>query len=183
MMGCPILLGYAEKAAEVSKTWASAMSYGDYPPDLTREALRAPAPFKAGLEKRAKVALRLIVLEMLKQALLRSQMSPNVVWLTHVPDDLEYKAVQVVLQQIKDRAIAWKVNTEMLDGRNKTEGDLEMVFVERVWQVASIADALVHDMAQENYAVAGTALAHAMAAVVSDTGDWLKTFELLKEAA
>lgn len=181
-MGCPILLGYAEKAAEVSKEWSSAMAYGDYPPDLTREALRAKAPFKEGLERRAKVALRLIVMEMLKQALVRSQMRDDVVWLGSVPADLEYKATQAVLQQFKDRAIAWKVGNDMLvAGKPRTEGELEMVFVERIWQIASIADDLIHDMAQENYTVAGAALAHAMAIVASDTDGWLKIFEMLKE--
>lgn len=181
-MGCPILLGYAEKAAEVSKEWAAAMALGDYPPDLTREALCAKALFKEGLERRAKVALRLIVMEPLKQALVHSQMRDDVDWLSSAPDDLEYKATQVVLQQLKDRAIAWKIGNDMLvAGKTRTEGELEMVFVERVWQIASLACDLLHDMAQENYSIAGTALASAMAVGVYGVDAWLKFFEMLKE--
>jgi hypothetical protein len=179
-MGCPILLGYAEKAAKVSKEWSSAMAYGEYPPDLTREALEATALFKAGLERRAKAALRQLVLEVLKQALVRSKMRDESVWLADVPADLEYKATQAVLQKIKDRAIAWKVHNDLLiEGR--AVGEFDMVFVDRVWGVASIADDLIHDMAQESYTTAGAALASAMAITANDTAEWLKVFAMLKE--
>lgn len=182
-MGCPILLGYAEKAQKVSEAWSSAAMYVDFPPNLTREALRAPAPFKDGLERRAKVALRLLVQKVLKQALERSQMREETSWLDGIPADLDYQATRAVLQRLKDRAIAWHVNNDMLeDGKAKTEGLFTLVFIERVWQVITIADSLIHDMAQDNFTAAGSALAHAMSAAVVDSNDWLDTFELLKEA-
>lgn len=182
-MGCPILLGYMETALKVSEFWRDTSVTEEYAPPLTRQALEAPALFKEGLERRAKEALRIIVLELLKRALLRSQMRNDVAWLADVPADLDYGATQEVLQKIKDRVVAWNVSNAMLtEGKARTEGELELVFIERVWQIATIAGDLLHDMRQESYPTAGTSLARAMAVVVPDNNEWMKTFELLKEA-
>lgn len=181
-MGCPILLGYAEKVQEVSKTWSSVVALPDVP-HMRRHALSVRPLFKDGLERRAKVALRLLVQKVLKQALERSQMREETSWLDDIPADLDYQATRAVLQWLKDRATAWRVNNDMLeDGKAKTEGLLVLVFIERVWQVTAIADSLIHDMAQDNFTSAGSALAHAMSAAVVDANDWLEAFELLKEA-
>lgn len=185
-MGCPILLGYAEKVQEVSKTWSSVVALPDvsFLPHMRRHARSVRPLFKDGLERRAKVALRLLVQKVLKQALERSQMREETSWLDDIPADLDYQATRAVLRRLKDRATAWHVNNGMLeDGKAKTEGLLALVFIERVWQVTAIADSLIHDMAQDNFTSAGSALAHAMsAAAVVDANDWLEAFELLKEA-
>ena len=181
-MGCPILLGYAEKANEVSKTWLGTMMDDEPPPDMIGEALSARALFRDGLEARAKVALRIIVFDMLKRAINNSKMHQDIEWLEEVPADLEYGATSLALQKIKERALAWRMHTDLLqDGKAKTEGEHIMIHVKRVWHVATIAESLAHDMAGESFVTAGTALAVVMAEVKVEAPEWVSIFGVLKE--
>lgn len=181
-MGCPILLGYAEKAKEVFRGWSDLMDMEIYQPDMmVREAMRARSPSKELAARRAGLALRIIVTDMLKRALLHSEMSGDAAWLKEVPEDLEPVATAAVLQRIRDRAIAWNVEHSLQEGKDKTVGELDMVFTERVWQIVGIADSLLHDMTQESYTSAGMALAHTMAALKVETAEWFSLFEKLEE--
>lgn len=184
-MGCPILLGFAEKAMEVSNTWQMVANDGDDPTNnvngMTHTALHTRDPSRGLLERRANLALRVIITDLLRRALVRSEMKDDVSYLDAVPDDLEPVATRAALEQIKDRAIAWNVHHSVEEGKEKSVGELEMVFTERVWQIVGVVDSLMHDMGQGSFITAGLALAVTMAALRVDMPEWMSMFQQLTE--
>lgn len=181
-MGCPILLGYAEKAEGVSKVCAVAMVADvTYPHEMRRRAMRAADPYRDLLERRATAALQIILKDLLPRVLLKSEMAQDLPWLDEIPADLEPVATKAVLQKLKDRGLAWKLEHSFEDGKAKTIGELQMVFTQRVWGVLSIADGLMHDMAQGSYTTSGMALAFAMEIAPAAPDEWMKMFNKLEE--
>lgn len=186
-MGCPILLGYAEKAKEVANTWQMVVAHdGDDPTDsvmgMVRTAMRVRDPSRGLLHRRANRALWLII-SLLRRALLDTEMKADAVILDEISEALEPVATKAVLDRINDRAIAWKVHHSVEDGMEKAMGDLQMIFTGRVWTVVNIASNLLHDMTQGSYITAGGSLAYAMAALGINLPEWLTTFERLEEVA
>jgi len=169
-MGCPILLGFAEACTGTTRREEQIR--------FRLEARAVPDPFRGTLEHRANVALRIIISKLLKDALVRSEMKNDIAWLDDVPDDLDVAKTREVFERIKDRAIAWKLQHTILPS---TEGELELVFTQRVWEIVDIADILMHDMAQGSYTTAGLALGRCLQKLELNIIHWVSMFEQLKE--
>lgn len=181
-MGCPILLGYAEKACAVSHTCAAALVADVEPPnDLLRRAMYAKDPYRDLLERRAGTALRIILKDLLPRSMSRSVMRLDVPWVDDIPDDFEPVATKEVLQRVRERAAAWRLEHSLKNGADGAAGLHEMLFIGWVCDVLDIADGLLHDMTQGSYVTAGTALAYAMEVAKTDASEWSSMFDKLEE--